>query len=633
MDSAPLFTLGKVIDAQVDAAPITSAYHDFVEGSAAINYVPFNATAFSSSELNFMIQPPGLSVYTSRRMVLSATLGLAVDVSKILSATDVNGQPLFAAGRGFTMPAYPMNTLFQSGQVQINSVVINTPISQVMAATKRCLGENAQCDTCPTQPDVTGNNNSSPPGSLSMASAGSAFGTTWGENGNGSCVRVAGFYTDNTFSTLMTAGAGAGNITWAVRNGMVVPTLTAAGTAVAATTFFVAFECMEPLLVDPFTTSVDAPGFINTSQIQIRLPMLTMGLSETRSRIIRTWSTCAFGESVPTSPASYVKVSDVRYGASAIGGCWLRTPRLTAQFLSPGEGSSVPSRAIYPFNSWTPFQTTISSTIAANASAQVVNLPLQTLATCPDYLAFWIEMPAGVAADPLSRFDQNDLFACITGINVTWNNQSGLLNTVPPYELWAISRRNGVNLPMSECVPIIRSDNTAWSAGLSDGGASSNSGSQGLTPLGGVVLLRINKDLPTAPGSAGGVAGNYTYSAAITFANPSANSQVGKAVAFSAAIYTQYLVLRAGGNAEVIPSVANEATEFETGVAPERTLQALKNLDLAVGAGVSGAGSGNHTSRLATRSMSKAASLGSKSDDGAMSGGGIMDMLSKRRRA
>lgn len=575
-DTVPLFQLAATCDAQVDGTDASVLMHDFVSGAANSNFSLLTPTTATATQLDWNILIPGMSVYTSRRAVVKGSMFFDVTVSAVATSQEVtagaiNGNfGMCVPGRDFGVCAYPFNTAVNSAVVQLNSVVVSSQMNQYLPCLKKIMVNDE--DTCPTQPDVyacaemnTGFDDSL--GGSNMFGNGAMAHTYLCATSVGGTrpVRIAAEMGINAFGPVLVGGQ------------YVLGCLAGSANAIAASwTGCIEVVVSEPLLASPFAADADALGFVNMSQMQVRLTLNALNSAKSRILRYRKPITRVF---LPANTPAATRALTITVNAT-------QTTKpvdvsLQLNYLSAPEGALVPSRAAYPFSQFTPYSTVLPN-IAAFTKASDQMSSLLTLATCPDMLAVWVEFPETAA-------NRTDVQGIITKISVQWNNVQNLMATVPADELYAISKRNGLNVPFAAAWAGSDNKGSSYIPCMAESGSTNSGLVQGYTSLstqgaGAPVLIRVNKDLPTGPGVAGGVAGNYTLQVRVDVVNSGADA-VTAPILYVCPITSNYLVMRAGGSAEVITSVSNEVTAASTGASTEVSPQVGATLDMAAGSG------------------------------------------------
>jgi hypothetical protein len=159
---AQTIVLRKVIDNKVDPTSASIAHHDFIVGSSATVWAPFQPTSSSSATNEFTIQVPGQNSLWNRKVMMRTTTSLSWNVLVSGSITMTAGATVPAGaivyipyryGVDFGCTSFPFNSLVQTCNTQINGSTINCQASQVMPVIRRVINSNKELRqklACPT---------------------------------------------------------------------------------------------------------------------------------------------------------------------------------------------------------------------------------------------------------------------------------------------------------------------------------------------------------------------------------------------------------------------------------------------------------------------------------------------------
>jgi hypothetical protein len=145
--------LKKCIDNRVDPSSAKFAFHDFIVGSSATVWQPFNPTSSSVSTNEFTIQVPGQNSLFSRKVMVKNSTGLQWNVlasvlvqnnttSAITIPTGTYVYVPYRFGADFSCTAFPFNSLVQTCNTMINGSTINCQASQVMPIIRRVISSS-----------------------------------------------------------------------------------------------------------------------------------------------------------------------------------------------------------------------------------------------------------------------------------------------------------------------------------------------------------------------------------------------------------------------------------------------------------------------------------------------------------
>lgn len=577
----------KLVDVRIDGGASTSVIHDAVLGGTNIVQQSFAPTSSSASNLDFVIQTPGLGVYMSRRVNIRADIPVKFTVSPGQATTGDAWQGVWGVNMGAC--AFPFNSLITTATVQISTSNFTTQVQQTLPLIKRLMqredirqkiGEVA-CELGATHVIMPGSTNSSLPQGLT--SGASDYQLAYG---NGSMA------TFKFYGTTSAATAPLSDIS-GVR-------LAAGG---AATTYYGVLSVEEPLLIQPFSYDDEVPAFINTNLINVRLNL--SGIDAALARIIR------FGASAKLLPADRYAVTDMGLWTEQIDK--LKNSSLRCSFITPPVSAKPPEKSIYPTQFFNPLATSYSTSISpqdfASSTVSVTRIESQviTLNTAPDMLAVYCvpSLPSsfdggvgtGVQAVTVKGLALEDTLLPIKRLEVTWNNNPSLLATFDSKELWRRTKQNGLMTPFPVWDGAVMIGGTAppylsnysgtnpnTSANVAQGYAGAGrvkystvttangglelAGGYATTTLassGSPVLLALNKDIPVEAGVAAGVAGVYTLKIAVDVQN-NLPYDVASCTLYVVPITSQYLVLNVGATSDVINTVATELAVYGTPV-------------------------------------------------------------------
>jgi len=145
--------LKKCIDNRVDPSSAKFAFHDFIVGSSATVWQPFNPTSSSVSSNEFTIQVPGQNSLFSRKVMIKNSTGLQWNVlANVLIQNNTTSSMTMPAntivyvpyryGVDFSCTAFPFNSLVQTCNTMINGSTINCQASQVMPIIRRVISSS-----------------------------------------------------------------------------------------------------------------------------------------------------------------------------------------------------------------------------------------------------------------------------------------------------------------------------------------------------------------------------------------------------------------------------------------------------------------------------------------------------------
>jgi hypothetical protein len=182
---------------------------------------------------------------------------------------------------------------------------------------------------------------------------------------------------------------------------------------VAAGTYTVKFIVTEPIFLSPFLygeTEHKSAGIYGISNINFNMSMDSAAKRAVRFR---------------TLPAN-LAVSSIVYGDSYI----------ECRFLTPHPSDLLPETNIVPYQEFTNYIKT-GGALASGASTTLSSNNVQ-LSSIPDKVFIWVRPQQSDLS-----YSSPDSYGTITGVNVTFNNQTGVLSSASPYTLYNLTQEAG----------------------------------------------------------------------------------------------------------------------------------------------------------------------------------------------
>lgn len=460
------------------------------EGALSVTAAPFAAVSQSTSNHQYNINAPSLQVFIDRALKWTSTFRVQFTVTTVGAAVP---SAIFALGVDGALCAFPLNTLVSTMTANINDASVTFQTDQVLREVLRLA--NAKRDrlqrTCPTMLDKYAKY-ADAAGAVNNPCASYSDATDYDNVPNGAWYDIQYIYPDNT-----TVGGTPGDVvTGAYTAGGVVHAAPAAAgqspqTSAAAAAYTIALQvtCTEKLVLPPFIFADDHEwdiGLTGINNIQI-----SMALGNGISRVIRSTS--------PQGGASRT-VSAVRY-YNGQGGAFPAQSRIDVTFLTPNLSLDLPAKSVVPFSTYNRYVTAFTgANLAAGAVANDVASSTVTLPGLPDKVLIFAKPRAYSPAD-------GDFYLPISKISVNLNNFSGLLSSMKPADLYAMSVHNGLEM-----------DYNAWR-----GKARAANSAGGLVPLvGGFLVLALGQDLALQAAEAPGLQGQVTFQFNCTLENTTA---------------------------------------------------------------------------------------------------------------
>jgi hypothetical protein len=240
-----------------------------------------------------------------------------------------------------------------------------------------------------------------------------------------------------------------------------------AGDGAAAKQAFVQFKVVEPLLLSPFIFAKpmsNSQGFYGIQNMNFTF---NIGSGD------RVWRSAD-----PNKEVSFVSFKD---------------SRLIFNFLTPHPSDLLPARNVVPYYELPRYLTNSSSDFLSDGNNKTLQTSSLQLNQIPDKLVIFVRKPMSD-----QKPDDPDAFLSIKKISINFNNQSGILSSASPYDLYRYSVENGSNQSWYE-----------WQGKAS--GANSVVSGSAVAPIrtsGSLLILEFGKDIQItedfyAPGSLG----------------------------------------------------------------------------------------------------------------------------------
>lgn len=628
--------LRKLIDVRIDGQAATLATHDAILGGSNVVQQNFQCTSYSASNLDFVIQTPGLGVYMSRRVNIHVTIPVKFTVTQpAKTAGGTNGDGWTGVwGSNMGTCAFPFNSMLQSATVQISTSNFTTQSGQIMPFVKRMMQTEAvrqKLSEVPTRMSpaavlVDGNQ-------MSMS------------RGIFQCIDSAGAAYES---------AGVGSVSWRWANpatgdilanqwGVAAPN---AGAAANPAEFAGYLTIEEPLLIQPFTYDDEVPAFINTNLINIRLNLQSLDLA----KIIRFASSATAVPGTGAADDTSVSISQITLWAEQQKK--LANARLWCSFITPPPTSKPPEVAIYPTQQLNPLATPTNSEFPpvnfgdSEGALTVKEIESQviTLNSAPDMLAIYAvpKLPASndlrtTKTDGVPGLCCEDLMLCFNKIEILWNNNPSLLRTFTREELWRRTRQNGLPVSWAEFSGAIavQQETPPYAAGTAlaptyNGTAYAPFGASKqytyLSSSGSPVLLALNKDIPVEAGVAAGVAGVYTVKIKAEVINQ-LPKQFDQVTLYVVPISTQYLKLNVGATSDVNTTVATEGQVYACPVSGQ-----VQDKKVLLHEGTNGlVGGPMAASARASDQIAKVIDMVGRKGDATIAGSGASDYVGAKR--
>ena len=461
-----------------------------VSGAANNTYQQFSAVTSSASSIVYNVQIPSESIVISREVLQQSTVTWQLHIP--VGQTTADGELVFNYGFTDAVQSFPLSSLYTTMTSTINNTNVSINLQDVLPSLLRMNNSRelyryqSMTAVLPDQAylnyaDGFGANNN-PLGSYNTSSYDVDL------NPRGSfplrSLQVNRFNAgvdDGTHSCAMPAG-GQATYSWVI-------TMSAVFT--------------EPLFLSPFIFG--EPEFNCGGLAGINTMNFVFNVDSTCKRFFST-----------TSVGSTITLGGLN-GAPAF-----QNTRLLLQFLSTQPSDMIPSRIVTPYhdfprylslsNNSTPIPAFVN---ARSETTGLWNAPSTSTITSqniqlnqlPDYFIITCRKPMSS-----QTIQDSTSFLTINSISINLNNQSGLLSSSTPIDLWKISLENGSTQSWTEF------SGSALSANVNP--ASAGGGKGFLIPTtGSILILSPPKDLSLPDYLASSSIGQYNFQFSINVSN------------------------------------------------------------------------------------------------------------------
>ena len=440
----------KVIPSSIDINRVSQRTYGVLESAGQITQKNFISTSFDNSQIVINATPPSERVFISRRINIQARFRLTftgtsggagqtlLQCSGLPFAPGVNpGNAQYDAPR-----CLPFSSACRSVNVQINNDSVATNLSSYSRILQRYqrgpYEENHDLSGSPAMPDKS-----------------QSYDELIGFNLN----PLAG-YGDNVLQCPRGGFVGAR----VIRND---------STGAPGDIAIVELTINEPIFISPFQFSTeDEPlGLIGVQNMDFLFQLAGRGTGPLSGLISALWS------HAPGSPTVFSAIEADVLSAQA---------QLT--FSSPPLMMSVPKEVCYSYFEPNLFSTTSFSPVLAGDETTLF-MNTVNLKSVPNRVYVWVSQ-----RDSDVNVTSTDTYFSISNLNVTFGNQDGIMSNASQYELYQISRANGLNISWTEF----------------------------LYKVGSVLCISMGDDVPLGPLQAPGLRENTSLSLQVVCRNISA---------------------------------------------------------------------------------------------------------------
>ena len=406
-----------VLDSRIN--DITDKIDFAVESSASQStYQSFPAVNSSNNSITWNVNVPSENIAVDRRVLIQSTIAFTVNIG---AGTAVNDYA-FKWGLTDGFGAFPFYSLFSQVQATINNVSVSTPLEDIMYPLLRTCDQEEVSLNNPTTSCLIDRNFVYILGADTVANSNPLGGVAQLNYNN--YIHGNGMITPEEVIVEQYSGTDTTNV---VSDSPV--SLSADNTFKVV----VKIKVTEPLLfLSPFQGAVptnDNACFLGINNMNI--------VANIRSNLTGFYRTT-------TSTTHTVTLGED-------GGNAFSSPQILLNLLTlqPEQYSRINTRNVLPIQDYPRFVSSYNGTVAKNSTTSFT-FPVIQLNQVPDTLLVCIR-PA--KTDYLfNQYTNQVQYLAINSASITFNNQSGILASATPEELYYLSKQNGSKQTYAEFV-------------------------------------------------------------------------------------------------------------------------------------------------------------------------------------
>ena len=413
-------------------ADITSDLtYQIKSGAAQCTYQTFGASSTSNSALNISVQVPSENVIMGRDVLLTSGLTFTVKIGPGVPV----GDPAFQYGLDMSLAAFPLSAIMTTLTAQINNTTCSINLQDCLPSLLRMNNSRELYrynGMTPSLPDQVYCNYTD------------AVGCTNNPMGG---IKNGSYDVDQT-----PRGAHPCNILIYRKDRLGVPTDASPVSTDALDTWDVVISTVvtEPLFLSPFifgNPEYNSQGIMGINNMVLTMNidttlkrMFSCGLEDSQQNIIPATIVAGTIAHPPLAGQPAILANDLLFTASQFGAIKPPTqPSLLVKFLSVQPSDVIQSKNVVPYMSYPRYITsTVGGGVLAQGQSRTITSSNLQLNQLPDLFIITVRKPMASQTIADSNF-----FLKIQSISVNLNNQSGLLSSASPEQLWRLSERNG----------------------------------------------------------------------------------------------------------------------------------------------------------------------------------------------
>lgn len=398
-------------------------------GAAQCTYGSFAASTVSNSSLNISVQVPSENVVMGRDVLLTSGLTFTLTIGGVPT-----GDQAFQYGLDMALAAFPLSAIMTTLSAQINNTTCSINLQDVLPSLLR-MNDSRELyrynGMTPSLPDQVYASYADAVGAGNNPMAGIKNGSYDNDQvprGSFPCRISIYHYVAGVIVDTSPVSTGTTDVWEVVINTVVT----------------------EPLFLSPFIWG--NPEYNSQGIMGINNMVFTMNIDSSLSRLFSTGLLAGNGAPIPVTIKAGTKFYQAQAGQPEIaanpnlfqavnfGGIVAPAqPSLLVKFLSVQPSDLIQPKNVVPYMSYPRYITSSAggAALAAGEKTTITSSNLQ-LNQLPDLFIITVRKPMSA-----QRITDANFFLKIQNISVNLNNQSGLLASASPEQLWRLSERNG----------------------------------------------------------------------------------------------------------------------------------------------------------------------------------------------
>jgi len=438
------------------------------DGPASVIYQKYQPNSNSTSSTLFNVNVPSENTLVDRNIHIQATVSCYYETAIVAGATVANGNAVIFK---VVPSAFPLNQALQSASLTLNNSKLSVQTQDILPVYLKQFHQKFLSKNCQMTPSFVDKYYGKVASAVVNDGASSYMSGI--ESGDKDSDTVGRFNENFTVSVYLGSVVAANLV--APVNGLYTVLNDAAG-AVATNVIVVCTATVsEPLLGLPTAVmKEDESNYLGINNLELLLQWNDM-------RNVFNISGSNVWRSYAGGVTDRLVISDAA--------------KLNLKYMSlhASQYAKLNSKNVLPYDEIVSYKKLFTVTAAGTQTTDVISMR-----QIPNYIYMVVKPQYNSQKTQFS----NHLCFPITGLNITFNNVSGLLTSYSQYDLFQMSRRNGSQQTWGEFRGVVKNKSGVESAGI-----------------GSIIVIDCNRDLGLSDFLASGSLGQFSFQATVTFNN------------------------------------------------------------------------------------------------------------------